>query len=784
MVKTKAGIVFESECSTKMRFEKEITLWEMTAKMSQKIRTEICGLCYRWLTCENPVRYCAINLQDDDDVQMMIVEHEYMGIRYIELFAEVCDALDPSRKCRWGETLNDSSEDKDIVDPDLFPDDVCDAPDFGVAEFVQPSGDITFYEPPYHMGAVDFDAMRAPRFPNMHRLTSSEHGELSVGLEFDEKNEATLAVKEYIIKKHVDYTVVESNKRVFFAKCVKYGNECNWKIRVSKLQMTNRWRVTKYSGNQTCLKTSIDQDHRKLDSTVISHHVMKLVEANPRVPVSTIQATIAQQFGYQIKYKKGWRARDKAMNPCMVDGTWLYGRYSHVLLIAVAQNGEDNVFPIVFAIIEQESTDAWNFFLTNLREHVVKEDGVYIIFDRGCLDYIFSHCSFKIPSSSLILIYACNLKVHHGIRASYTLLCSILSQAPMYTLGLKIPFLLRVNIGCLVIATGSLLIGSMVSELFDSCDESPSVQFTAYDNGCNSCGCCTTKAPSQHADSQSHVMGTPQVHVATSSHEQWVVDSGATHHVTPDSTNVMQGAGYNGPGKLLVGNGVPLDVKMVGSLSINSSSRALLLTDLLHVPTITKNLLSVSKFARDNAVFFEFHAKNCLVCDEATGVVLLQGREDGGLYKFATQLINTTASCANVETNLVPSSISTYDIWHRRLGHPIHDTLVKVCQTIDVNVSKEVNKTSIISPPGGSNRSSTIPILKPTQLSTTPRQDPIRVQPQELGSDPSSRTVVDSNAIGSTGQQRQNMVILPDMALDESSGDMAPIEEMRQHGEC
>ncbi|KAK8997245.1 hypothetical protein V6N11_020729 [Hibiscus sabdariffa] len=66
-----------------------------------------------------------------------------------------------------------------------------------------------------------------------------------------------------------------------------------------------------------------------------------------------------------------------------------------------------------------------------------------------------------------------------------------------------------------------------------------------------------------------------------------------------------------------------------------------------------------------------------------------------------------------------------------------------------------------------------MPILNPTRLSTTPRQDPISVQPQELGSDPSSRRVVDSNAIGSTGQQRQKMVILPGMALDESSGSSA-----------
>ena len=38
-----------------------------------------------------------------------------------------------------------------------------------------------------------------------------------------------------------------------------------------------------------------------------------------------------------------------------VDGTWLYGKYKHVLLIAVAQDGENNVFPIAFAIVERNA---------------------------------------------------------------------------------------------------------------------------------------------------------------------------------------------------------------------------------------------------------------------------------------------------------------------------------------------------------------------------------------------------------------------------------------------
>ena len=80
-------------------------------------------------------------------------------------------------------------------------------------------------------------------------------------------------------------------------------------------------------------------------------------------------------------------------------------------------------------------------------------------------------------------------------------------------------------------------------------------------------------------------------------------------------------------------------------LAINSSGSTkffLLLTleplslkQLLHVPAITKNLISVSKFTKDNNVFFEFYPNHCAVKSQGTNKVLLQGSLDpDGLYVF------------------------------------------------------------------------------------------------------------------------------------------------------
>ncbi|XP_016207119.1 uncharacterized protein LOC107647563 [Arachis ipaensis] len=65
-----------------------------------------------------------------------------------------------------------------------------------------------------------------------------------------------------------------------------------------------------------------------------------------------------------------------------VDGTHLYGMYKGCLLVAVSQDGNNNIVPIAFAIVEGETSDAWHFFLSNLRQYVVTRDGVGLISDR------------------------------------------------------------------------------------------------------------------------------------------------------------------------------------------------------------------------------------------------------------------------------------------------------------------------------------------------------------------------------------------------------------------
>ncbi|XP_016172742.1 uncharacterized protein LOC107615149 [Arachis ipaensis] len=65
-----------------------------------------------------------------------------------------------------------------------------------------------------------------------------------------------------------------------------------------------------------------------------------------------------------------------------IDGTHLYGKYGGTLLMAIAQDGNSNILPVAFGLVEGENTDSWKFFLTNLCQHVTPKPGILVISDR------------------------------------------------------------------------------------------------------------------------------------------------------------------------------------------------------------------------------------------------------------------------------------------------------------------------------------------------------------------------------------------------------------------
>nr|KYP69731.1 Retrovirus-related Pol polyprotein from transposon TNT 1-94 [Cajanus cajan] len=216
---------------------------------------------------------------------------------------------------------------------------------------------------------------------------------------------------------------------------------------------------------------------------------------------------------------------------------------------------------------------------------------------------------------------------------------------------------------------------------------------------------------------------TQQAHLSSASSSQrivpvlntataWIPDSRASHHATPDPQHLLQSAQFIGAEHIVMANGQRTSITSIGPNMFRSPIRpstVLSLKDLLLVPNLTKNLISVSKFAKDNNVYFVFYPHSCFVKSQDLNETLLEGKlGEDGLYRFHPSLAKSASlkdditensvssfpkSCIFLTetcTNVVPT---VYKQWHLRLGHPHHDALTKALKSCNIHVPT-VNKIS------------------------------------------------------------------------------------------
>jgi histone deacetylase 1/2 len=102
-----------------------------------------------------------------------------------------------------------------------------------------------------------------------------------------------------------------------------------------------------------------------------------------------------------------------------------------------------------------------------------------------------------------------------------------------------------------------------------------------------------------------------------------------------------------------------MNINRIGKAIVSTPNRNLHLNHVLHVPSASKNLVSVHRLATNNKAFLEFHPDFFLIKDQATKKTILEGRCRGGLYPLPESRRET-------HSVVKPSTAR----WHTRLGYP------------------------------------------------------------------------------------------------------------------
>ncbi|PKU87026.1 Retrovirus-related Pol polyprotein from transposon TNT 1-94 [Dendrobium catenatum] len=166
----------------------------------------------------------------------------------------------------------------------------------------------------------------------------------------------------------------------------------------------------------------------------------------------------------------------------------------------------------------------------------------------------------------------------------------------------------------------------------------------------------------------------------------WYLDSGASSHLTNSLNNLQISAPYTRNDGITVGDGRSVPIAHSGAGILPTPSRKLYLSQLLHIPKLHYNLLSISQLTRDNNISIVFDPLGFTLKDLKTNQVLLKGPCHKGLYP-----INSLSSGAT--STALSATANGSNIWHQRLGHPHKralETIAKSNPSLNISVSDSI----------------------------------------------------------------------------------------------
>ena len=115
----------------------------------------------------------------------------------------------------------------------------------------------------------------------------------------------------------------------------------------------------------------------------------------------------------------------------------------------------------------------------------------------------------------------------------------------------------------------------------------------------------------------------------------WYMNTGATNHMASNSGILSHVFNSSSSNHIIVGDGNPLPVTATGMTYFPSSHSPLTLSNVLVVPHLIKNLVSVRQFTRDNNVSIEFDPLGFSVKGLQTGNTILRCNSQGSLYPLS-----------------------------------------------------------------------------------------------------------------------------------------------------
>jgi hypothetical protein len=161
----------------------------------------------------------------------------------------------------------------------------------------------------------------------------------------------------------------------------------------------------------------------------------------------------------------------------------------------------------------------------------------------------------------------------------------------------------------------------------------------------------------------------PRAHFATnvaSNNSTWLLNSGASHNVTANLNHLSLHAPYTGSDDVMIEDGTGLSITHTGLTSLLTNNSTFKLNDVLCVPDIKTNLISIYQFCVTNNVSVEFLPTCFQVKDLHTGATLVQGITKDDVYEWSAIKPSSSPIIAFSSTKTTSSN------WHHHVLSEFH----------------------------------------------------------------------------------------------------------------
>ncbi|KAJ6842092.1 uncharacterized protein M6B38_303355 [Iris pallida] len=252
-----------------------------------------------------------------------------------------------------------------------------------------------------------------------------------VGQEFDNVKEFRGELCKYAIGKGFVYKFVKNETARVTVKCT--GENCPWRIHASESSRKQKFVIKKMNNVHTCGGGNGKYGQRRATRQWLTSIIKEKLQTTPQCKPKEIVKELYEDYGVSLTYSQVWRGREdaqkelySAINETFSQLPWLCQRIletnpgsvallstSHdskfrrlfvsfhaslqgfengcrpllfldriplkantqcKLLAAAAVDGDDAIFPVAFAVVEDETYDSWVWFLEQLK-YVLRASG-------------------------------------------------------------------------------------------------------------------------------------------------------------------------------------------------------------------------------------------------------------------------------------------------------------------------------------------------------------------------------------------------------------------------